>query len=343
MLGSSSLCSGDCLLGLGGGCFGAGGLFLLGQVFLAHHGDAARGAVVEHLPHDLGNLLLQFADKLRRVELAVLYVAQLLLPDAGQLAALQQFLAYGVYQLYAGGGGKQVLALPHDVVALEERLNDAGSRRRTSYTVLLQGRAQFLVVYKFAGRLHGAQQGGLGVVFGRRGPFLGQRGLVRAALAFHEVGQYLLLVVFLLLIVGLPHFLGIEHAPSQTLYLLAGGLEFYLVYLAVHRGGGEEAVGVEGGYEAAGHQVVHVALHVGESGGGHAGGDDGVVVGHLRGVEHFLALLERGREQGHGGALVAFQSAQYAGAFGVDVVAQVLGVHTGIGGELALVEGLGDA
>ena len=55
----------------------------------------------------------------------MLDVAQLLLPDARQLTTGEELLLDHVDEFYPRWGGHQVLALPADVVALEERLDDS--------------------------------------------------------------------------------------------------------------------------------------------------------------------------------------------------------------------------
>ena len=65
-----------------------------------------------------------------------------------------------------------------------------------------------------------------------------------------------------------------------------------------------------------------------------------MVVGHLGVVEHLLRLRQRLALERGGEGLVAAQPLQDARTLGVDVVAEVGGVHAGIGGNLLLVEGL---
>ena len=103
-----------------------------------------------------------------------------------------------VDKLYARSRSDEVLALAANVVALEERLDDAGTRRRTTDAVLLQRSTQRLVVDKLAGGLHGTQQRSLGVILRRRSPLLGERRRVRSALALYECGQSALLVAFVI-------------------------------------------------------------------------------------------------------------------------------------------------
>ncbi len=75
-------------------------------------------------------------------------------------------------------------------------------------------------------------------------------------------------------------------------------------------------------------------------------GDDGMVVGHLRGVEHALGLWQRLATQrphqlgidGLPAHLGLKQAVHHLRTLGVDIVAQELGVDTRIGGQLALVK-----
>ena len=67
----------------------------------------------------------------------MLDVAELLLPDTGQFATLQQFLMDGVNEFDACRGCHQILALATDVVALEEGLDDAGTGGWSADSVLL--------------------------------------------------------------------------------------------------------------------------------------------------------------------------------------------------------------
>ena len=103
----------------------------------------------------------------------MLDVAQTLLPDARQLAALKQLLVYGVYQLDTRSRSHEVLALASYVVALEESLYYSGTRRRSANAVLLKGGSQSFVLNKLACGLHGTQQGSLCIILRWRCPLLG--------------------------------------------------------------------------------------------------------------------------------------------------------------------------
>ena len=107
--------------------------------------------------HDIRHLLLQFVDKLLRVVFLRFNIAQLLLPDTRQLAAFQQVLANQVNQFDTCRRGYQTLALTTDIVALEQRLDDPRTTRRTSDAVFLHGSTQGLVLYELTCRLHGTQ------------------------------------------------------------------------------------------------------------------------------------------------------------------------------------------
>ena len=105
-----------------------------------------------------GYLSLQFLDKLSGIVFLMLDVAQLLFPDTCQFTALQQFLVDEVDELDARWGGDEALAVALDIVALEEGLDDAGTRGWAPDAVFLHSGAQCLVFHELARRLHGAQQ-----------------------------------------------------------------------------------------------------------------------------------------------------------------------------------------
>ena len=84
--------------------------------------------VAQHIVHDVGDLLLQFVYKHGRIIFLMLYVAQLFLPDARQLTALEQLLVNCVDKLYARGGGHEVLAFSTDITTLKQRLYNSSTR-----------------------------------------------------------------------------------------------------------------------------------------------------------------------------------------------------------------------
>ena len=105
--------------------FGFGVFGLFGGGYL--DADAAVAGVAHDVVDNLGDLLFEFADELLGVVGAVFDVAELLLPDARELAALEELLADESDELDAGGCGDEPFALATDVVALEECLDDAGT------------------------------------------------------------------------------------------------------------------------------------------------------------------------------------------------------------------------
>ena len=122
-----------------------GGKFLF-QVFFRHHRDTPVAVIGKHISHYFTDLHLQLVYKPPSVILTVLYVAQFFLPYSRQLATFKQLFPYNAYQLYARRRGYEVLALSLYVMSLEERLYDAGTRRRTPYSVLFQRGAQLLEI-----------------------------------------------------------------------------------------------------------------------------------------------------------------------------------------------------
>ena len=341
--------------------------------------------VGDDLSDDLRHLFLQLANELGGLIFVGFDVAQLLLPDACQLGALEQILVDEVDELDARGRSHEALALLSYIMALEERLDDGGACRGAPDAVLLHGGAQLLVVDESAGGLHGAQQRRLGVVGWGRGPLLRQRRLVRAALALREGGEcaFFLLLLLLVLIVSL-RILHIDGAPARVENGLAcrlkdhslgplqppptgGGFSVGLYwrsslpqlgevgggrglrfsfYLPQHRRLCKSAVGIEGGNEAAGNEVVDLLLQVGQGTGNLARGDDGVVVGHLRRVEHLLRLRQllapEGAHQLGIRRLAAEARLEEAvhrlRTLGIDVVRQECGVDARIGRQLQFVE-----
>ena len=248
------------------------------------------------------------------------------------------------------------------VVAFEQRLDDLCARRWAPYAVLLERLAQRLVLDAAPRRLHGAQQRGLGIGLWRLRLFAHQIRHVRSALpllegwqrAFLGVGRALSpLRAFRALrsrgrggaVRGCRRGIRLlEHsAPARLRNHLAAHAEGHVGRLAVHRGGGEAAVGVEHGDEAARHQVIDILLQVRQRPRRHPCGDDGVVVGDAARVEHLLAFQQFLAAQGAEQVAVGLADAVEDGlALAVDVVAQIGGIDTRIGGHLLFVQTLDD-
>ena len=298
--------------------------------------------------------LLQLADKLRRAVLPLLYEAQAVLPNARQLHAFEQILLNQSNQLYARRRGDERFALLADILPLEERLDNGGAGRGAADAVLLQCLAQALVVHHLARRLHSAEQRGLGVGLGRLCSLLREPRLVRAAFPFRESRERALLGVvgggvfggclIVRLISRHARRARCRHvAPARLENLLARSAEVHAGGLARDGRCGEFTVGIEVLDKTAANQVVHVALHVGQRVSRHARGDNGVVVGHLRIVEHLFALAQRCAAQGREQVAVDWcYAVENTFTFRIDVVREIRGVYARIGGELALVEALDD-
>ena len=100
--------------------------------------------------------------------------------------------------------------------------------------------------------------------------------------------------------------------------------------------------------ETTGHEVEHFLFGIAEVLGDNACGDDSMVIGHLRGVEHTLRLLQclaaDGFDEvgigGHTTELRLIEAIQCLRTFRIDIIAEVLRVHTGIGGVFLLIETL---
>lgn len=332
---------------------GGWGLWVVG------HG-CGLGRGVFDLLDQLADHLLEFVDELVGIVFMGLYFAQAFFPLAGELGGFEEVVLDGGDEVDAGIGGDEALAFLADIVALEEGLDDGGAGGGTADAVLFEGVAELFVGDVLAGGLHGTQQGGLGVGLGRLGPLLGECGCMWTTLAFLEVGQgFLFVVAAAAVVVGGDFFGGMapgeDVAPALLEDLFAGGAELKFAFLgfacggdffgldtAGDGGGGKLAVGVEDGDKAAGDEVEDFLLVEGEVavGGVDAGGYDGVVVGDFGGVEDFLTLLEGGAHEGLDELGVGHEALEDGGALGVDVVGEVGGVDTGVGGDLLLVEAL---
>ena len=123
-----------------------------------------------------------------------LNVAQFLLPLAGEFSTFEEILLDDTYEGNACGRGFQTLANFLNILPLVECLDDGGTRRGTADAVGFEGVAQLVVVHHLAGRLHGAEEGGFGVGFGRCGLLLGEGRLMWAMFALLEGGKGLLFV-----------------------------------------------------------------------------------------------------------------------------------------------------
>ena len=87
----------------------------------------ASTVVRQYVIDDLGDLFFQTIDKVGWVIGLMLDVSELFLPNTSQLTTFQQFLVDGVDELDSGRSSHQVFSLALDIVALEERLYNAGA------------------------------------------------------------------------------------------------------------------------------------------------------------------------------------------------------------------------
>ena len=139
----------------------------------------------------------------------------------------------------------------------------------------------------------------------------------------------------------LLRFFGIHIAPPRFQNLLSVRFEINVVHTPRYGGSGKLAVGIEGSDKAPCHEVVYTLFQVAETLRCYSCGNDGMVIGNLRGVEHTLALWEWFNE-GSYERIVFLQPIHDGRTLGVDVVRQELGVYTRIRGEFLLVERLYD-
>ena len=144
----------------------------------------------------------------------------------------------------------------------------------------------------------------------------------------------------------------LNHAPAGIEDLLTSHLEFYRLvlafYLAQHRRCRELTIWQEHGDESSCHEVEDLLLSIGEVRGDDTRGDDGVVVGDFRGVEDALRLLQRFAPDGLDELGVGCDTRKFSlveaverlRTLRVDIVGEVLRIHTGVGGVFLLVEAL---
>ena len=160
-----------------------------------------------------------------------------------------------------------------------------------------------------------------------------------AALTLDEGRQRTLLVIrLLLLVVGFCLCLLPDHPPAGLQDFLTRHLEFYAVDFAQDSRCRELAVVQEDTDKAACHEVKDLALSIAQVLGDDTRGDDGMVVGDLRRVEDALRLLQRFATDGldercvgcHAGELGLVETVHGLRTLGVDVIREVLGVHTRI-------------
>ena len=172
---------------------------------------------------------------------------------------------------------------------LEECLDDGRTGRGATDAILFQCVSQFIVLHQLAGGLHGTQQGCLGIGLGWLCASLFQKGLMRAALPFVKMRQHAVVLVRRV-VVGIFLIRAKDDAPTRFQDLLARYLKFHFAHFPLYGRRGDLAVGIEGGYEAAGDQVIHLLLGIAQPPRWYACGDNRMVIGHFGIVEHPFAL-----------------------------------------------------
>ena len=292
--------------------------------------------------HNLRYHLLQFFQKLRSVVGTLFYFTQFLFPHTGQLGRFQQFLVNNLNQLHTRRSGYQVLFLLTDIVTLEERFDNGGTRGRTADAVFFQSVTQFVVIHQFTGGFHGTQQGSLGIRAWRLRPLFVQIRQMRAALSHHKRREHVFIFSAFLLFFFLRPFRERteHHTPAGLQYLLTRNFELDLFHLTYYGSRRKQAVRIEYGNETACNQVEYATFHIRQVLRGLTGRNDGMVVCNLRIVEHFLRLRQRSSIQRGGQCLIITQTFQYAGAFGIDVVTEESSIDTRVGRYFLLVKRL---
>ena len=100
--------------------------------------------------------------------------------------------------------------------------------------------------------------------------------------------------------------------------------------------------------KATGHKVEHFLFGIAEILGDNACRDDGVVIGYLRGIEHTFRFLQRLTANGFDEISIRRYTTEFSlketiqclWAFRIDVIAEVLRIHTRISGVFLLIETL---
>ena len=312
------------------------------------------------LVHDLRGHGLDVAHELGAVELALLHLAQLVFPLAGEFGRAELVNAQArdlVDQAQALLRDHQIALIAFDVLVADEAFNDGGARGRGAQAALAHGFRKLFVFQQLARRLHGGKQGGFVESCRRAGDFFVHFHPVRDRLFIAVVGHQQLGVG---LAVGGGFFgglLAVHGEPAGFLEHLALGLEGVDLNPGDARGDFEFRRREEHRDEAAGDHVEELLLGFRQFlRRDLAGGDDGKVVADLAGVEHALVGPHPAVAQGGGGVRDQVKGQRVVLAVAVAgeglhrihhgaevVIGQVARVGTGIGQDFELlVQGLGD-
>ena len=283
--------------------------------------QTAVGVVAKYGVDEIGNHLFEFGNKLLSTVGATLNLTEFVFPKTREFGTLEEFFLNQTNEGYACGSGFQTLALLTNVAALVERLDDGGSRGRTTDAVFFHRLTEFFVVDIATSGFHSAQERCFCEGLGRSGFLLRERGDVRACFAFGERGKGAFFFAAhnsnsglplgsgalpfgrnhstsIALLRCCPTLFGIvfwkKHTPTLFDNDFAGSSEGNARSFAIDSGGGKAAIGIEHGDEALHNEVVDIALHIGETVGLNASGDDGVVIGDFGIVEHLFRFAQRG-------------------------------------------------
>ena len=170
---------------------------------------------------------------------------------------------------------------------------------------------------------------------------------MRSAFTFYKSRQSAFFISFTRFCIRVGHAVGQiglrfgkDDTPSRFQYLFSGNFEFYSICFANHGCGRKLTVGIKCGNEAACHKVEHTFLHIRQVDRRLPGGNDGMVVGDFRIVEHLLWFIQLGTGKRSCQCFVWFQTCQNAGTFRVNIVTQESSIHTWVGGNFLFVERL---
>ena len=192
-----------------------------------------------------------------------------------------------LHQLHSCRGGNQVLSLLTDIISFEQCFNDGSTGRRPADTILLQGITKFIIIHQFSGCFHCTEQCCFGIRSGRLCPFLVQVGNVRTTFTLHKGREYIF-ILFLFFFSRIFYVLCKHDTPSRFQDLFSGHPEFYLIHFSHDGSSRNLTVRIEYGYKTTGYQVIDTTFHIRQVLSIDSGGDNGVVIRHLRVVKYLF-------------------------------------------------------
>ena len=125
--------------------------------------DTGVAVVGQHIDNNTGYHFLQLVNKLRGLEIATLYTAQLVFPYACKLGTFKQILVNNANEVYACLCRQYVFSLTAQIVPLEKGFDNGGTGRRASDAVFFHSLAKSLVVNEFARAFHCPEQRAFGI------------------------------------------------------------------------------------------------------------------------------------------------------------------------------------